>query len=366
MEAFLLESELIKKHRPKYNVILKDDKSYSYIEIFQNKLENNGKQHQAYGVRIAKRKLHNSSKYFGPYPDGKAVKIIIRILRKPFPFKDCSSSKYTFYQKVKRPCLYGDISLCPAPCVTNDFCENNKNVLKIKQLITKGGGNFTDRLEKEMSRESKQKRYENASKIRDVIAKIKYVSHSPISSKDYIQNPSLKDDLLNMQLLTLRDILYLKKIPKRIEIYDISNISGAHATGSMVVLTDGEVDKSQYKRFKIKTVKQSNDFAMIEEVVKRRFSHTDWKYPDLVVIDGGLGQLKIALSAFKSTSNIKNAPFFIGLAKKQETIVLPNGKEINLPSTNAGLRLLIKGRDEAHRFAKAYFTKLFLKSVTGS
>jgi len=364
IESLLLEADLIRQFKPKYNISLKDDKKYPLIEIYGEKRDNKIFK----GIRISRTKRSMTSKYFGPFPDGNTPREVLKILRRAYPYADCSKNKFYLYQKLIRPCLYGKISLCPAPCLKENFDKNAQNIYKIRNLLKSGKTPLTKKMEGDMATASREERFEDAAKIRDLLSRIQYLSQTFTPPVEFIKNPGLESDTRQKELKELKTILNLPKIPNRIEFFDISNISGKHATGSMIVLIKGTPKKDLYKRFKIKTKDSPDDFAMIAEVIKRRFSHNDWDYPDLVVVDGGLGQLSSTVFAFNNIpnySNISKIPF-IGLAKKHEIVIKSNGDQIKLLGTHPALKLLIRGRDEAHRFAKAYFTKLLLKSATSS
>ena len=192
---------------------------------------------------------------------------------------------------------------------------------------------------------------------------MEYVRTNPSSADKYIENPNFVEDLANDAIQEIQDALpHLSKLPKRIECYDISNISGKEAVGSMVVATKGQIDKSQYRKFRIKFKATPDDFEMMSEVLTRRFNN-DWPMPDLVVLDGGKGQVSAVLEIAQKM-NIQIP--IVGLAKKKETIVYKETSEfieLNLPKNNEGLKLLIKLRDEAHRFAQAYHHNLRLKKI---
>jgi len=348
IEALLLEADLIKRLKPKYNINLKDDKFYALIEIFfQKKLRS---------IRIVRRQKGKTSKYFGPFPDGNTAREVLKTLRRAYPYADCSPTKFARYKKIGRGCLYQKIGLCQAPCVTCDFKTNNSNVTSISKLLTTGKSSITSKLTRQMTNLSNKQMFEEATKIRDLLISISYVSQTITKPVDYINNPNLNSDTGANELVELQNTLNLSKIPERIEFYDISNISGKHAVASMVVLQNGTPQKSEYRRFKIKLNSDPNDFAMIAEVISRRMGHLEWQKPNLVVVDGGKGQVSSALSV------LANIPL-VGLAKKQETIITSTLKEIHLPKTSPALKLLMRGRDESHRFAKAYFSKLLLRTI---
>lgn len=368
LEAFILEAELIKKYRPKYNINLKDDKSYLYIVIRKEFLS---------GINIPviltarKTDLLKNDTVFGPYPDGSTARYVVKTIRKIFPFRDCSTTKYSLHKKLERPCLFGDLGLCSAPCVGTNIDLYKKNINQIKKLLSGESTTVLKSLKVEMDTASKEQNYETAAKFRDLITKFEYITKSFRSPNSYIENPYLLDDIANKAVEELHKVLpWLPAVPNRIECYDIANISGKEAVGSMVVATNGKLDKSEYKRFKIQLKNTPDDFAMLQEMLARRFDHTglnkrlkQWPNPDLIVIDGGKGQLSSILEVAKSM-NI-TIPI-VSLAKRLETIVcFEEGafKEIQLEKSHEGLQLLIRLRDEAHRFAQKYHHYLRSKKM---
>ena len=367
LEALILEATLIKNYKPKYNVALKDDKSYLYIVIRPNKVSI-GSGHYNIPCVLAAREtdLKKDDLTFGPYPHGRKAKDVIRVLRKIFPYRDCSVGKFNKYQKLGQPCLYGHIGLCQGPCVGQITPRGyRKDLKKLSNLLSGEVTSVVRAWDKNMRLHAKKQEYEQASKYRDLINKFNYVSQKFDSAQRYIDNPYLVDDLRSMALQSLVEYLpVLVRVPDRIECYDISTLSGTASTGSMVVATSGELDKSQYRQFKIRSKKTPDDFAMMEEVLTRRLKR-NWQLPDLLVVDGGKGQLSTTL---KVLDNLNMSLPTVGLAKKFETIVYFDEyehiyKELSLEKDNPGLLLLQKLRDESHRFAQRYHHKLRLKSL---
>ena len=357
-DALILEAELIKKNQPKYNIVLKDDKSFLYIVIKKG----------AYPAVLVSRKtsLDPVNKNFGPFTSSVVTKQVVRILRKIFPYKDCSEAKFNRFKKLGVPCLYGHINLCPAPCV--DHSESLKklyknNIRKIEKVLSGDSSKLIKDLHKKMNIASKNKNYEEAAKYRDLLEKFNFVRTNYREASEYIDNPYLVDDRSKAALDALQVLIPdLKQSPKRIECYDISNISGKQSVGSMVVATEGKIDKSEYRRFKIRFKDTPDDVDMIYDVISRRFNR-DWEHPDLLVVDGGKPQVSAAERALED----KNVSCqVIGLAKKNEIIVFKEGsifKEVKVDKSDPGLKLLIALRDESHRFAQSYHHLLRLKSL---
>jgi len=219
-------------------------------------------------------------------------------------------------------------------------------------LILQGKrGAVLNSLKQEMKNASKENKFEEAGKIRDRIYNLQQVmSHTHVlESKDFV-----KSDLTK----SLRGLLSLEKV-SRIECYDISNIQGKQATGSMVVFIDGKPDKGQYKKFKIKMENEPNDIAMLNETLQRRFAHEEWKYPEVILIDGGIAQLNVAIRA--KDLNLKTRPIrVISIAKRNKDLDIEGRKEPILLKTlpREIYNLVLQLDDEAHRFAIAYHKKL--------
>ena len=221
-------------------------------------------------------------------------------------------------------------------------------------------------LEKERNALSQKEEFEKAKVLQNKIDAVRIIFGPYYRSRfDSDLNPNLNQDLRNKEMVSLTNILNKHgmgiKSLRRIECFDISNTSGTNATGSMVVFENGEKAGNYYRKFKIKTLKTPNDFAMIEEVLIRRLKHKEWPYPNLLVVDGGKGQVSAANKAIKQF-NILEIPI-IGLAKKEETIITSHLAEIKLPKDSSALKLVMRIRDEAHRFAITYHKKLRSKNL---
>lgn len=367
-EALILEAELIKKHKPKYNIALKDDKSYLYIVIRSEDVDLNGKKVILPKLMAARKAdLLENDTYFGPFPGSQNARYVIRTIRRILPYRDCSITKFDKYKKLGSPCLYGHLGLCQAPCIGRvSPKEYISDINKIKKLLSGKSHSLLRSWEKQMRYHSKNQRFEEAAKFRDSISKFNYVRQDFKSAGKYLDNPYLVQDTREQSLKELMTVIpSLKDLPRRIECYDISNISGKDSVGSMVVSIDGEITKREYRRFKVRSKATPDDFAMMEEVLTRRLRQ-DWDVPDLIVVDGGKGQVSAAIAAMTKLN--VDIPL-IGLAKKFETIVYFEDSEfveIVLPRDNTGLQLLQRLRDEAHRFAQAYHHKLRLNSIKDS
>lgn len=335
VEALLLESRLIKKFKPPFNIVSKDDKSPYYISLT----------HEAFPKPII---THEPDKSLaGPFLTSLVARRILKQFRKIAPF--CTSPR-----PVKKPCLYSHLGLC-SPCpATHDRAGYTKNIHRLKSLLK---GNFVSvltRLKTEMLDYSKHQKYEEAGYAKQQIDALNYLLHPPISPDEYISNPNLTSDLRDSRLLALSQSLkeidiHTSKLT-RIEMYDIANISGSAATGAMTVAFEGEIAPRLYRHFTIRSKATPDDVAMLKEVLTRRLKNTSWPAPDLIVLDGGQSQLSIVSDLqllFPDT-----LPPIISLAKKQEILMAPHNRQLLLPKNHAGLLLLEHLRDEAHRFSR--------------
>lgn len=328
LEALILESNLIKKYQPQFNIREKDDKSFLYIGITKEEFPR--------VILVRGRDLHNLTtsdvvrlgKRFGPFVSASSLREALRILRRIFPWNVHEQNKIG---NMKRSCFEYEIGLCPGTCIGKiSKKEYAKNVKNIAFFLSGEKNKIILNLEKEMKLAVKKLEFEKAEKIKRQIFALNHINDTSIISGE---NLSEKED------------------QRRIEGYDISNISGVSAVGSMVVFVDGEPRKNEYRKFKIKTVKGQNDTGMLREVFQRRFKKTGddaWKLPDLILVDGGVGQVNSCEDVLR---NLRiNIPV-LGIAKgekreKNEII----GKIPNWTNMNT----LIHVRDEAHRFAINY------------
>jgi len=476
IEALILEANLIKEHKPRYNVRLKDDKKFPFIKVTI---------HEDFPRIFPTRNLKkDGSLFFGPYTNAKAMRKTLRLLKSIFPIRSCQQKIPSSHQK--RPCLNYYIQRCLAPCEgrvdRSEYHQMVKRVLdflsgKSKYLIRElkalmeeaasalnfeRAAKFRDQLRDVESVTASQKmvfsedkesdvvafskegnlacavvfkiregklinrehfflkgiRNSNDSEILTTIVKQYYLNASylpaelflpaSLEEKEIIQEwlRQRRGDILlsipqrgeplklvemafkNAKLLLeeelirqgkwkgradesvaeLKKILHLSLLPYRIEAFDISNILGTDAVGSMVVFENGRPKKEEYRRFKIQTVLGQDDFAMMREVIKRRFTNLREEkkpFPDLVLVDGGRGQLNSALDALRDLGVENQA--VLGLAKRLDEIYLPEEeKTVMIPKTSSALRLLQRLRDEAHRFALAYHRTLRGKKVSHS
>jgi excinuclease ABC subunit C len=350
LESLLLEANLIKKYNPKYNIRLTDGKAYIMARITVKDREPK--------ILVARRAEDPNSVYFGPFPSSNDLKVVLKLIRKIFPYQSVNNHP-------KKYCLYHHLGLCPCPPMfktDEEAKEYKKNIRHIIQFFEGETKNIIRELEEERDSLSGEEKFEEAAKIQSQIDSIELITSQKHNPFEYEINPNLRSDLRSeetgeLQKVLLENGVNVQKL-ERIECYDISNITGKFAVGSMVVFTNGEKDSDNYRRFKIKRPPKvvPNDFAMMREVITRRLDHlNDWGTPDLIVVDGGKGQISSAMKAlFEKDSNIP----LIGIAKREELLITSDFKVIRLSHKSPALTLVRRIRDEAHRFAITYHKKL--------
>lgn len=350
-DALVLERRLIRKYRPRYNVAWRDDKSYPFIKLTTNEVFP-----RMFLTRKVKR---DGAKYFGPYPNVRGVRKLLQWLHKLFPLRQC---RFEFDDKVLPKeekvlsCIYLHMKQCPAPCLARIAVRDYRKIAERVELFLKGNHDaLIARWNKEMDRASESMKYEEAAKLRDLIQSLERMRQNIRLRR--IQEDDLELTLNRTRGLTdLKSALGLPKPPLRIEAIDISNIQGHQPVGSLVVFKDGKPSKDDYRRFKIKTVSGIDDFAMMAEVVRRRYGRLkeeNIRLPDLIVIDGGKGQLSSAHGVLLKLG-LERQPV-VGLAKREEEVFFPEKSDpLVLPKDSPALHILQHIRDEAHRFAVAY------------
>lgn len=339
LEALILEANLIKKYLPPYNIRLTDDKDYLYIKITKEKFP------RIFTAR--KNELADAKDFFGPFPSSGAVRTTLKRLRRFFPW--CMGTRYS------RPCFYYHLGLCPGACAGKISQEDYHKIIKrfVSFLEGKKDEVIKD-LTQEMEESSKNLEFEKALRVKRILTGIVYLTQSN-KADVYLENPNFLDNLNSLSLKQLQKDLRLLKSPKRIECFDISNLGGETAVGSLVVLTCGEIDKRWYRKFRIRLSNKPNDVAMLKEVLSRRINHEEWPIANLILIDGGRAQVRMAESIL--SQNGWKIPVF-GLAKRLEWLYTPGQEIIKLSKSSLSLRLLQKIRDEAHRVAINYHRKL--------
>ncbi len=473
LEALILENNLIKRHRPKYNVLLRDDKNYPLLRL---QVKDDFPR-----LEIVRRIKKDGALYFGPYVSAGGLRDVVRLLRKIFPIPNCT---ITIDGKADRHCIEFEIKRCLAPCTGNQSkADYHRMIAQVRMFLEGKDRALINNLKKRMKQDAAALDFESAARLRDQVRQVERIierqritsskmeDHDVIAlarqqetadmqilfirggmvigRKDFfledvaetsdeelctaflqrfyhkdgiipkkimmpldLQERSILESWLSerrgcpvqlltpkrglgrgliclaqenaesalsghlriraggeAQLILLQEMLQLKRLPRRIEGYDISNIMGTNAVGSMVVFEEGNALKSDYRHFRIKTVEGANDFAMMAEVLKRRMrglKGDEEKIPDLILIDGGKGQLSSVLSVL---DNLAVMPLdIIGLAKERddrgERVYLPGATDpIELPVGSSATHLLMQVRDEAHRFAVSYHRKVRSKAM---
>ncbi|PIR41600.1 MAG: hypothetical protein COV31_00640 [Candidatus Yanofskybacteria bacterium CG10_big_fil_rev_8_21_14_0_10_46_23] len=362
IEALIVEAQLIKKLRPKFNVLMRDDKQYFYIVISKDKFPKIFLTHQSKGLKKVGAKT-----ILGPFTSGQALKATLKILRKTFPYCTCT-------QKHHRPCLNSHLNNCVGFCCLRESSDSfrvssdqkrryQRNILAVRDILLGKRTNVVKKLEKERDQAVGTENLKLAAILQKQIEQINRIFLNAQAIK------KIKDDDRATQKLEKE--LGLKGIA-RIEGYDISNIQGTNATGSMVVFEEGQPNKSEYKKFKIRDSNSPDDTGMLAEILARRFQHKDWLKPDLVFIDGGISQINSARKIVP-----KDIPI-ISLGKGKEELFysnpLKNSGQQNrrapavamrpLVSFPSAVQNLIRHIDaEAHRFAISYYRQLHRRAI---
>jgi len=362
LESLLLEAKLINGYKPKYNLVAKDDKSPLYIKITKDEFPR--------VLTARKTDLGVDGKvFFGPFPSGKQVRQVLKLIRKAFSYSD--------HKIAKKPCLWAQIGQCN-PCPSDILNQNKatqaemkkaylKNIRMIKSTLS---GNFTKvakDLETEMKRYSKNLQFEKAIGSREKLISLHYVLQPITPITDYLKSPNMIEDIRQNELDMLQKELakYLKFTKlSRVECFDVSHVSGSSPAASMVTFIKGEPEKSLYRRFRIKQRKGMSDTDSLMEVARRRKNNLEnWGKPDLIIVDGGKGQVTAFTKGFTSI----NIPI-IGFVKRPERIVVQKNNSFIAfrPKSTEALFLLQRLRDEAHRFAQKYHHNIVNQLLLGN
>lgn len=370
LEALFLEAEMVRRYMPRYNILLRDDKSMSYIRIDYDS--------DYPTVSTTRRPLDDGARYFGPYFSTYGVREALKLLRRIFPF----ATRRTTGQK--RASLHYHLGLDPGlESGKTSLAEYRANLRRLMSVIQGKKKTIEREIERDMKRAAKAQQYEQATRLRNQLFSLRSLGKQVIfSDKEFLDIS--KDHALG----ELVDLLGLATFPRRIEGYDISHMSGTNVVASMVVFTNGVSDKGQYRKFKTSR-DHNDDFFNMNETLGRRLSDRNikaWGCPDLVLIDGGKGQLDAALQA-RHARGQDRIPF-IGLAKREEQIVIKKRQSgvtlnrdvlqrlggyatesddfilVNLPHSTNLIKLLQRIRDESHRFAVSYHSSLKRKAQT--
>lgn len=346
-EALLLEGKLIKRWRPRWNILFRDDKQFPQVRVdLADALPR---------FRIVRARTTDACRYFGPFPHQQAVRRTLNEMRKKFGILLADSTPTVLPDGTWK--LYDDarseIQKHANVVTTEAYADRVTEACAFLEGKVESWG---EQVEADMRKAAEARDYEKAASLRDLLDALKRTTEK--SRRFLRENPLPRRDEASA-LTSLAAALGLERPPATAECFDISHISGTLAVASMVRFVDGQADKSGYRRFKIKSFEGNDDFRSMQEVVGRRYTrlHEEHRtFPELVIIDGGLGQVGAALAAFKEHDLAP--PPLIGLAKREETIVFPDGRELKLPRHDVGLALLMRIRDEAHRFANDFNAEL--------
>lgn len=368
IDALFLESEMVKRYMPRYNVLLRDDKSQIFVRIDMKS--------EWPTVTTTRHPADDGAEYFGPYYNGFAVKKALRYLRRTFPF-------YIKPPRTGDSTLEASIGLVPPPGMSSK--EYKETLRKLIRYFEGGRKKLMKELERDMKTAARLHDFENAGLLRNRLRNL-----VELQQRIMFGDREFLDISKDRALADIRELLGLKDIPKRIEGFDISHMGGTNVVASMVVFSNGVSDRAEYRKFKTR-IEHNNDFYNMSETILRRLSEKNvksWGIPDLVLIDGGKGQLDAALAA-RDGINRQALPF-IGLAKREEQIVIDYKRSnvainrqkieelggrmessekymlISLPHSSHIVKLLQRIRDESHRFAVSYHSVLKRQKQTAS
>ncbi len=361
VDALLAESRLIKDIQPKHNKEQKDDKSFPYLMITTRE--------DFPRVELTREPPTSGVKLYGPFASAGALRGAIQALQKIFKFRTCSldieadDSRWKYF----RPCLLASIKQCTAPCNLRISKEDYKQDIRRLQTFLEGGQKrLLTEMQKEMQAAAQERQFEKAARLRDEIAMLSRLDER--GELDTHVQPEVFYIDPKKGLAGLQKVLKLPEQPRVIEGVDIAHLGGNETVASLVQFIDGLPFKPGYRRYKIEGVQGVDDFRSIHEVVSRRFrrlSDSQETFPDLLLIDGGKGQLNAAIAAFRDQGI--TPPALLSLAKRDEEIFLPGeSAPIKLSRHAFALRLLQYVRDEAHRFAQHYHHILRNKNQFGS
>ena len=346
LEALVLEANLIKHFWPKYNVMLKDNKSFMYLGITNEEFP------RPLLVRGTDLDDETAKKYkvvFGPYTSSRSLKAALDLVRKAFPWSTCIPGQ-------KRACFYHHLKLCPGVCV--DAVDKKVYQKTIRDLTRFFEGKKEDILkdyQKQMKKLSKERKYEAAGEIRDKVYFLEHIQDVAVLKRD----DELVDKIRSGEGMAVN-------LFGRIEGYDISNISGTSQVASMVVFESGAPAKAEYRKFKIKSVEGPNDVASMRETLMRRFKHDEWRMPDLILIDGGLPQVHAAEEVMHHLNiQIPVVGIAKGAQRKRNDIICSKISIELCELCRKYVDLLAQVRDEAHRFAITFHRSVRSKAFLG-
>lgn len=352
-EALVIEQRLIHRHQPVYNTMWKDDKSYPFIKISMNE--------DFPRITLTRQRKRDGARYFGPFPRVTPIKRLLRWIWKKhlFPLRPCPydfGEKNPPPRKKVRSCLYLHTRECPAPCVGKIAKKDYRRMAEKAILFFEGRH---DRLQRDWAREmraaSRRMEYEKAARLRDRLQALEHI-HERVTFRALRPDDVRSRIEMSQTLRELQNALQLPKPPQRIDAFDISHIQGSGTVASLVVFENGRPLRSHYRKYRIKSVAGVDDFASMAEVVTRRYRRLVAEggiAPDLILIDGGPGQLAAAQAALRRLGLLRLP--MAALAKREEVVHRAEGHPpLRLPRDSAALQMLQRIRDESHRFAVAY------------
>jgi excinuclease ABC subunit C len=349
VDALLLEARLVKDIQPRFNVDLKDDKSFPYLQIRMRE--------PFPRVEFTRTPRRKGVKLYGPFTSAKSLRAAIQVLQRIFKFRTCTldidpeDSRWRWF----RPCILHSINQCTAPCNFRVSKEDYRKQIRALRLVLEGKkARLLRELDQAMQDASAALEFEKAARLRDEIEALKKLELRGDVDRDV--QPEVFQIEPRKGLIGLRKVFGLSKTPRTIEGMDIAHLGGDETVASLVTFIDGLPFKPGYRRYRIRSVEGTDDFASIREVVTRRYRRMvqeEEVFPDILLIDGGKGQLNAALEAFRFIG--VEPPCLVSLAKREEEIYRPGDAEpLRLGRHAAALRLLQYVRDEAHRFAQHY------------
>jgi excinuclease ABC subunit C len=360
VDALLMEARLIKDIQPKYNRDLRDDKSFPYLQITT---------HEDYPrIEVTREPRSSGVKLYGPFASAGSLRGAVQVLQKVFKFRTCSLDIDADDQRWRwfRPCLLASINQCTAPCNLRISIEDyRKDIVRLKMFLEGNRKQLLKEMRAELEEAAAELKYEQAARLRDEIEMLESLRERGELEKH--EQPEVFFVDPKKGLAGLQKILKLKVRPRNIEGVDIAHLGGDETVASLVQFLDGLPFKPGYRRFRIRDVEGVDDYASIREVVMRRFRklRDDGDvFPDILLIDGGIGQLRRGIEAFAMLGI--EPPIVIALAKKEELVyVMDRDEPLRLTRRSYALRLLQYVRDEAHRFAQHYHHILRRKRQIG-
>ncbi|MES3005469.1 MAG: hypothetical protein V4664_00825 [Patescibacteria group bacterium] len=351
LEAFILESEEIKKHMPRFNTKEKDNKSFNYVVMTD---EDFSRVLVVRGRNLEKDAVDFTYKYvFGPYPYGGELKEAMRLIRKIFPFRDSGC-----YPLQGRPCFNRSIGLCPGVCTGEITKKEYRKTINHLRLFFQGKkSQLMTVLKKEMKTYAKEQKFEQANDIKRTLLALTHIQDVSLIKKDRFSPYTMKD-------VTVEPVYEDREISTyRTEAYDIAHLSGTDMVGVMTVMIDGEFDKASYRTFIIRDVEKSNDVAALKEVFSRRLTHPEWSLPDMVIVDGGKAQLTMMRNVIQEMAEVfgtneRSLPVVVAVVKddRHKAREILSSDEEEIVATERA-REIISLNAECHRFALATHRK---------